>query len=137
MISKSTTDNKETTLRWKKYSREFSKYTTVGIAATFSNIFLMWLLIDVLKINTLLSSSLVVTGIFISKFKAYCRVNLIREQFVKYAIVQGIMRLLQIAGVWYLIDILKLPTVFSAAFVMASIFVLTFMVFKITKLTTN
>lgn len=135
MISKSITDSKEPILRWKKYTREFSKYTSVGIAATFTNIFLMWLLIDVFKFNTLLSSSLVVLGIFISKFRAYCKVNLIRNQFVKYTVIQGSMRLLQIAGVWYFIDILKFPTIFSSAFIMALIFVLTFVVFKITRLT--
>lgn len=47
------------------------------------------------------------------------------------------MRLLQIAGVWYFIDILKLPTVFSSAFVIALIFVLTFVIFKITRLTVD
>jgi putative flippase GtrA len=137
MISNSITNDKEGILRWKRYTKEFSKYTIVGIFATFSNIFFIWLLIDILKVNTLLSTSVVVIGIFIIKFIAYNKINLIRQQFVKYTVIQVSMRLLQIAGIWYFIDVLNLPTIFSSVFVMGVIFLLTFVVFKVTNLTNN
>ncbi len=133
----SSMNSKEGMIPWKKYTREFSKFSIVGFFATFSNIFLLWLFIDVLRINTLLATSSIILGIFVMKFIAYNKIKLIRKQFVKYTVIQGSMRLLQIAGIWYCIEILKLPTVFSSVFVMGLIFLLTFVVFKITKLTVD
>lgn len=130
-------NGKEGILSWKKHSKEFSKFTIVGIFATSMNIFLMWLFIDIYRINTLFASCVVILGIFMMKFIAYNKINLIRKQFVKYTAIQVSMRLLQIAGVWYFIEILQMPTVFSSAFIMGAIFLLTFAVFKITKLTVS
>jgi len=49
----------------KKLSKDFSKYTIVGIFITIANVFLMWLFIDILKIHTLLASSIVVGGLHV------------------------------------------------------------------------
>ena len=134
MISSSIAKNKEAPFSWKKISKSFTKFTAVGIIATFCNIYLLWLLIDIYKINTLISSSVVVLGIFLAKFIAYHKINLIRKQFIKYTVIQVSMRLLQIFGVWYLIDILEISTLYSAVIVMGAVFMLTFIIFKITGL---
>jgi putative flippase GtrA len=130
-----TNKEKETTLHWKKLTIDFSKYTIVGFLITIANVFLMWLFIDILKIYTLLASSVVVVGLHIVKFIAYKKVRLIRKQFIKYTTIQSGSGMLNIIGVWFLIDILHQPTVFSSMFVVFVLFILRFVFFKITKLT--
>jgi putative flippase GtrA len=121
----------------KKLTVDFTKYSVVGFLVTIANVFFMWLFIDVLRIYTLLASSIVVVGLHIVKFIAYKKVNLIRKQFVKYTTIQSGSGLLNIIGVWFLIDILDQPTVFSSMFVVSVLFVLRFAFFKLTKLTIN
>jgi len=127
--------NKENIFRWKKLTKDFSKYTIIGLFITIANVFLMWLLIDIFRIYTLLASTLVVVGLHIVKFFAYEKVKLIHRQFIKYTAIQIGSGLLNVVGVWFLIDILHQPTVFSSLFVVGVLFVLRFVFFKITKLT--
>ena len=119
----------------KRLAIDFTKYAVVGLLVTLVNVFFMWLFIDVLGIYTLLASSIVVVGIYFIKFMAYNKVNLTHKQFVKYTSIQSGSGLLNIIGVWFLIDVLNLPTVPSSLFVVCILFVLRFIFFKITKLT--
>lgn len=57
----------------------FWKFTYTNIIFTLLNIILMSLAIDVLKINTIIASIIVVGGLFISKFFSFNKINLIRE----------------------------------------------------------
>ena len=118
----------------KRLTIDFTKYSVVGLLVTLVSVFFMWLFIDILGIYTLLASSIVVVGVYFMKFMAYNKVNLIHKQFVKYTAIQSASGLLNIIGVWFLIDILNLPTVFSSLFVVCCLFVLRFILFKITKL---
>gem|GEM_PF-2165285 len=119
---------------WKKHTVDFSKYTTIGIIVTIANIFLMWLFIDILGISTITSSTVVVLGLHIVKFISYQQVNLIKKQFLKFTVIQVIFGLLNIIGVWFMIDILGQPTVFSSTIVVGFLFILRFFAFKITGL---
>ena len=118
-----------------KFTKDFTKYSLVGFFVTGISIFLKWLFMDVLEVATLAASSIVVVSSHILKFIAYKKVNLIRRQFVKYTAIQSGSGLLNIGGDWFLIDILQLPVLFSLVFVVSVLFVLRFVVFKITKLT--
>ena len=48
--------------------RKFLHYTWIGIFISLLNIFLLWLLIDILDISTLVASTIVVTGTFIFRY---------------------------------------------------------------------
>jgi putative flippase GtrA len=118
----------------KRLAIDFTKYSVVGLLVTLANVFFMWLFIDVFKIYTFLASSIVVITLYFVKFIAYHKVNLIHRQFIKYSTIQVSSALLNIIGVWFLIDMLKQPTVFSSLFVVCVLFVLRFVFFKITNL---
>lgn len=49
----------------------FFKYTWVGGIFSVLNIILLWIMIDMLKIPTLISSTVVVGGLFVAKYFAY------------------------------------------------------------------
>jgi putative flippase GtrA len=121
----------------KRLAIDFTKYSVVGLLATFASVFLMWLFIDVLGMYTLLASCIVVVGLFFVKFSAYNKVNLIHRQLVKYTIIQISSGLVYTIGVWVLIDILNFPTVYSSAVAVCGLFVIRFILFKITKLTVH
>jgi uncharacterized membrane protein (GlpM family) len=121
----------------KRHTVDFSKYTIIGFLVTIGNIFLMWLFIDMLRVPTLVASTIVVIGLHIVKFVSYQKVNLIKRQFVKFTIIQVVFGLLNIIGVWFMIDIFKQPTIFSSSFIVGLLFILRFLTFKITKLTVH
>jgi putative flippase GtrA len=118
-----------------RLSIDFTKYAVVGFFVTIVSIFLKWLFIDIFTIATPLASGVVVLSSHVIKFISYHKVNLIRRQFMKYTAIQSGSGLLNITGDWFLIDILNFPTVMSLVLVVGVLFVLRFMVFKITKLT--
>ncbi len=122
-------------LRLKRLSINFSKYSIVGVVFTVIYIFLMWLFVDILKVNTLISSCIVVVGIHIVKYIAYKQVKLIHKQFNKYTYVQVGSGVLNVVGFWFLVDGLHLSTVFSSLSITSVLFVLRFILFKITRLT--
>lgn len=57
---------------------KFWKFTYTNINFTIGNIILMTLAIDVLNINTLISSIVIVGGLFALKFFTYKKINMIR-----------------------------------------------------------
>lgn len=48
--------------------KKFAHYTWIGIFISVLNIFLLWLLIDILDIPTIVSSILVVLGTFVLRY---------------------------------------------------------------------
>ncbi len=56
-----------------KYSKHqrFVDYSLVGGVNVVLNIFLLWLFIDIFKIHTVISSTIVVGGIFVIKYFVY------------------------------------------------------------------
>ncbi len=119
----------------KRLAIDFTKYTVIGLFVTFTSVFFMWLFIDIFGIHTPLASSFLVVVLFFMKFMAYNKVNLIHKQFIKYTVIQGGSGLLYIIGTWILIDIMKLSTVFSSTLAVCCLFLLRFILFKLTKLT--
>jgi len=49
----------------------FFKYTWVGAIFSVLNIVLLWIMIDMMHIPTLISSTVVVGGLFVAKYFAY------------------------------------------------------------------
>ena len=120
-------------MKYKIY-KDFSKFLIVGMLATFANIFLMWLFIDIFNIPSFIGAAIVVAGIFFGKFYTYVLINLIHKHFLKYATINLSIGLLNIVFVWFLIDMMGVPTAISSAAVVYSLFILRFGAFKITKL---
>ncbi len=54
-----------------KKNKNFVTYTYVGIIISILNIILLWLFIDIFKISTLISSTVIVFGLFVLKFFMY------------------------------------------------------------------
>lgn len=56
----------------------FARYTTTNIAFSLANIILVWLFIDILHIPTVVSSAVVIYGLFILKFFAFDKIGLLK-----------------------------------------------------------
>ena len=56
-----------------KKHKNFFTYAYVGIIVTVLNIFLLWLFIDIYRIPTLISSTIIVGGLFLFKFFLYVK----------------------------------------------------------------
>jgi len=121
----------------KKLIVHFSKFTFIGIVATILNIFFVWLFIDILKIKTIIAVTLVVMTIFLSKFYLYVLIRLIKGQFLKYTFIQIVSALLNIILTWFFIDVLLIPTIIAATIVVGGLFIIRFILFKVTRLITD
>ena len=56
----------------------FSKYSFIGLFITIINIIMLYFMIDILGISTIVSSTIVVGGLFIIKFILYIKTGLIQ-----------------------------------------------------------
>ncbi len=58
---------------------KFIKYSVTNISFALANIILVWTFIDIFKIPTVISSAVVVYGLFIIKFIVFNKVGLIKN----------------------------------------------------------
>jgi hypothetical protein len=84
----------------------------------------MWFSIDIIKLPTLIGSTMVVTILFTTKFYAYKLIRLFNLTFRKYFIITIGFNLANILLMWLFVDTLKLPTIPSSATIMLILFVL-------------
>lgn len=117
-----------------KTGKDFTKYLIVGILYTLLYIFLMWLFIDIFKIHTIIASTVIVFSILILKFYTYVIINLIHHRFLKYITIELGFILSNIFLAWLLIDVIHIPTVISSSIIVYCLFMLRFVVFKVSKL---
>ena len=57
------------------FDKRFVRYTWVGIVISVLNVFLLWLFIDVLHIQTVISSAVVIGATFIIRYLLYVYTN--------------------------------------------------------------
>jgi len=119
---------------YKRYVKNFMKYLVSGLLFVVLNVFLMWLVIDYIKIPTFIGASLVVGFLFILKFYVYIIIKLINKNFVKYTLINIFFSIITIILIWFFVDILNIPTVVSSVIVVFAIFVIKFFAFDITGL---
>lgn len=112
-----------------KYTKNFIKYTLIGILFMLSNVFFMWLFIDALNIPTIFGASVVVGGLFIAKFYTYIIINLIHKQFLKYLSAFAAFGIANILFMWLFVDILNIPTLISSTTIVFGLFILRFFAF--------
>ncbi|MFH1770972.1 MAG: GtrA family protein [archaeon] len=112
----------------------FSKYTLIGGIASLINILLVWLFVDIVKLQSFLGISLAVFLVFLLKFYFYIIIKLIKKQFLKYTFIQIISAILNIVLTWILIELFGMNTIIATTGVVAVLFLLRFILFKITNL---
>src|SRR3989338_8081747 len=101
----------------------FSLYTVIGLAKVPVTIGLNWLLIDRLKVNALLSTTVTVIAVFLLTYAAYVKTRFINPRFFAYASTTAIFNILTILLVWALVDGLGYTGAMSTALVVAFFFV--------------
>lgn len=69
------TSLRSTAIGRKFLDKKFFHYTWIGICISVVNVFLLWLLIDVIEIPTVISSIIAVLGTFILRFLLLDRFN--------------------------------------------------------------
>ena len=62
----------------KNQKTNFSKYSFIGLFITIIKIIMLYIMIDILGISTIVSSTIVVGGLFIIKFILYIKTGLIQ-----------------------------------------------------------
>ena len=123
-----------------KIRTDFFKYTIIGGIVTLMNIFFTWLLIDIIKINTVIATTSVIMSLHVVKFYSYRISNFFGRrqmghiQFIIYTVVVVFCSILNIVFVWFLVDIHHISTVISVTSVVVGLFLLRFMLFKVSHL---
>ena len=108
---------------------QFSKYTTLGFFCSLINVGFIFLFVDILKIETLFSVTLVVFSVIIIKFLLYKKFKLLKNNIVAYLLVQFLAALANILFVWLLIDVFNIETVLAASSVIIILFMLRYLAF--------
>jgi len=108
----------------------FTKYFTIGVTFTLLNIFLMWLLIDILGLYSAIGASITVVGLFFLKYYTYILTNFMKRNFMYYASIDIASRILNVLLVWFLIEVFHIPTVYSSSAVVLFLFFGRFIAFK-------
>ena len=130
---------------WRDYLKsklvaDFLKYLRIGTIVTLMNIFFTWFLIDIARLNTIIATTSVVMSLHIVKFYSYRASNLFGRQqvghiqFMIYTAIIVFCSILNIVLVWFLVDIIHLATVIGVTSVVVGLFLLRFILFKITRL---
>lgn len=116
-----------------KTGKDFAKFLGIGILDSLIYVFLMWIVIDVLNVPTFMGSFLVNAYGLIEKFYLYALFKMMDisfKNFWKYLSINGISFLSSIVLVWFLIDVLKIPTIISSSLAIVVIFIGRFITFK-------
>lgn len=124
----STTDIIKRIKKTKYYSisKNFSIFTIIGVIYALLQIFLLWLLIDTLRYNTLLTTAIVASTIYITKFYTYVGIGLMHNKFMKYNVTNLLLLFLSILAIWVLVDFLGFYASISSAITALIFFVLRF-----------
>ena len=83
----------------KKHQTTLPRFLFIGVMKTFSAIFLNWLLIDILKLDAFIGSSIAYVLVFIGTYIAYVKSKTIHKGFIKYTLVVAAFNGLAIAMV--------------------------------------
>ena len=124
----------------KKIITDFSKYAFVGIIISIMNVVFTWLLIDIVGLATIIATTSVLAVLHIIKFYFYKISNLFDRQllgnvqFTIYSIIAVFSFVLHITLIWFLIDIMNIPTIISVTTVIVGLFIIRFVLFKVTHL---
>ena len=114
----------------RKTAKDFIKFFSVGATWTLINIFLLWLIIDIIGMSGWAGSTLVVIIAFFGRYYTYLLIDLINKHFIKYASTNATFSLATIALMSLFVDVFHLPAKISAPVIILGLFILKFLVFK-------
>jgi uncharacterized membrane protein YwzB len=124
----------------RKIIKDFSKYSIIGIIISILNIVLTWFLIDIIRIETFLATTLVVIAMHILKYFSYRTSKLFdsktigSRQFIIYSVIVVFSSILHILLIWFMVDGLHLSTIISVTTVVVGLFIMRFILFRSTRL---
>jgi len=114
----------------KKHSRKFSLFLIIGILKTILTIGLSWLIIDILGIQSLLGSTIVVTTVFFFTYVSYVMAKVIRPRFLRYSSITITFNVITILLIWFFVDFVGFSGAVSSTIVVAILFILRYIFFE-------
>ena len=114
----------------KSLVKSFSAFTGIGIMYAVLQIVLLWLFVDILTFETLITTAVVATLLYVIKFYTYVFVKLMKNKFMHYNATNFIMLVLNILFVWILVDFLGMLASVSSALVSIIFFILRFVILR-------
>ncbi|MAG08653.1 hypothetical protein CMO89_04215 [Candidatus Woesearchaeota archaeon] len=124
-------------LNYKKHGLNFLKYSIVGGAWSAINVFLMWLLIDVISINTVIGSTSIVVVLFIARFYMYVAIDLMHKQFLKYTLTTVLLSTLNVGFMYVFVDMLYISALWSSITSISILFLFKFIIYNMIGLIKN
>ena len=116
------------------YSKNFVKFILVGAIWTIIPIIMAGYLIDLMNIYVIIASTIIASTTFIGKYSSYLFVKFLkRKSFKKYTLIQGGFAIINISSMYFLVEILNLTGILSAAILSISLFFVRFSSFYILK----
>ncbi len=112
-----------------KMLRKIAKFLIVGGLGAILNVFLVWFFVDFLIISPFLAAILAIVLTQICKYGGYRLIGLFNKGIIKYLIAGNLFNILNIFGMWLLIDLLKLSSLIGATIVVSLLFILRFIFF--------
>ena len=112
-----------------RYYKNFKKYSWVSLTFAFYEVFLLWVFIDKLGKNTLISTILIVGSSTIFKFYFYVYSNMMKNNFLGYMFVLIIFYFINVAGIWFLVEVLGFLASFSSILLAILLFHMRFLAF--------
>lgn len=125
-------DNKITFVKnkVKKHSKKFSLFLSIGIFKTIFSIWLTWLVIDIMHINALVGSTIVVVVAFFITYWSYIIAKMIKPRFLKYAYATIGFNIASILLIWFFVDFIGLSGALSSTIVIGILFILRYIFFN-------
>jgi len=118
----------------KNISRNIIKFGMVGAIWTIIPIIMAGYLIDLMNIYVIIASTIIASTTFIGKYSSYLFVKFLkRKSFKKYTLIQGGFAIINISSMYFLVEILNLTGILSAAILSISLFFVRFSSFYILK----
>ncbi|MBS3107215.1 GtrA family protein [Candidatus Woesearchaeota archaeon] len=108
------------------FLKKFSIFTLIGGIQSLLQILLLWWLIDILHLNTAITTAIVVIVLYLLKYLVYVSINLMHRKFWKYNAVNLGVAGFYVLAMWLLVDILGWKALFASIMMTGIVFLLRF-----------
>jgi len=114
----------------RKHGKKFSLFLLIGVFKAIFLISLTWLFIDVLHINALLASTIVVAIVFFITYFAYVIAEVIKTRFLKYMSATIGFNIAAVLLTWFFVDFIGFSGVLSSIIVVGTLFISRYLFFN-------
>ncbi|MBS3135518.1 hypothetical protein J4401_00995 [Candidatus Woesearchaeota archaeon] len=112
-----------------RHGKKFSIFAVIGAFKGALTVFLSWLMIDFLKLQTFTASIIIVATMFFIAYFIYVITGIIKQEFIKYLSATIVFDITIVFGIWLLVDILRFSGAISSAIVIGFLFVVRYAFF--------